>query len=317
MKSRSFAAAALLSAVVAVLLVQPQSPQAATAPTVSVDTEITGNSAITVGAVDACQGVASSAGPVSVDIVIQGVTSLSLFEADLLYNGAVLTVIDPVLSEFILAEPPFPPPVVFDFSDTPPDNDGVFHISVASNGSGSGDGVIVRLTLQPTSGGTSHLKLDRVSMQDFFETPLQPLDGQGFYTGTVNEGRVVVDGACLPDADGDGVSDAGDNCPYWRNPSQNPPSWPLAASDPDCDGFSTANETVIGVRPARACGGLAWPPDFDDDRQVDISDVLSLKPVFGGSVPPISPRYDIAPDGIVDISDPLVLKMFFGASCAP
>lgn len=317
MKSRSFAAAALLSSLVAVLLVQPQSPQAVTAPTVSVDTEITGNSAAAVGPVDTCRSVASSAGPVSVDIVIQSVFSLSLFEADLLYNGAVLTVIDPILSEFILAEPPFPPPVVFDFSDTPPDSDGVFHISVASNGSGSGDGVIVRLTLQPTSVGTSHLKLDRVSMQDFFENPLQPLDGQGFYTGTVNEGRIVVDGGCVPDADGDGVSDAGDNCPYWRNPSQNPPSWPLAASDPDCDGFSTADEIAVGIRPARACGGFAWPSDFDDNREVDISDVLFLKPVFGGSVPPISPRYDIAPDGDIDISDVLAIKMFFGASCTP
>jgi hypothetical protein len=316
MKSRSFAAAALLSAVVAVLLVQPQSPQAVTAPTVSVDTEITGNSAITVGAVDACQGVASSAGPFSVDIVIQGVTSLSLFEADLLYNGAVLTVIDPVLSEFILATPPFPPPLVFDLSDTPPDNDGVFHISIASSGNGSGNGVIVRLTLQPNGGGTSHLKLDRVSMQDFNESPLLPLDGQGFYAGTVNEGRIVVDGACVPDADGDGVSDAGDNCPYWRNPSQNLPPWPLAASDPDCDGFSTANETTIGVRPTRACGGVAWSPDFDDSREVDISDVLFMKPVFGGSVPPISPRYDIVPSGLIDVSDVLALKPFFGAICA-
>jgi len=316
MKIRSLVVAALFAAV-AVLLVQPQSPQAVTAPTVSVDTEITGNSAITVGAVDTCQSVAASAGPLSVDIVIQGVTSLSLFEADLLYGGAVLTVVDPVLSEFILAEPPFPPPVVFDFSDAPPDNDGVFHIALASNGSGSGSGVIVRLALQPTGSGTSHLKLDKVSMQDFNESPLQPLDGQGFYTGTVNEGRIVVDGVCVPDADGDGVPDAGDNCPYWRNPSQNPPPWPPTASDPDCDGFSTANETAVGVRPARACGGFAWPPDFDDNRQVDISDVLALKMDFGSTVSPASARFDIDPSGLIDISDVLTIKPFFGASCTP
>ncbi len=317
MKSRSFVAVAVLAALVGALLASPQEPHAASIPTVSVDTEISGNSAITVGAVDTCQSVASAAGPFSVDIVIQNVISLSQFEADLLYNGAVLTVVDPVASEFILAEPFFPPPIVFDLSDTPPDDDGVFHISLASSGSGGGNGVIVRLTLQPNAPGTSHLKLDRVSMQDFNESPLQPLDGQGFYTGPVNDGRIVVDGACVPDADGDGVSDASDNCPYWRNPSHNTPPWPLAASDPDCDGFSTANETTVGVRPSRACGGLAWSPDFDDSREVDVSDVLFMKPVFGGSVPPISPRYDLAPDGSVDISDPLVLKMFFGATCTP
>ena len=60
----------------------------------------------------------------------------------------------------------------------------------------------------------------------------------------------------------------------------------------------------------------AWPVDFDSSMLIDISDVLSLKPVYGGTVPLVSARFDLFVDDIIDISDVLALKPFYGASCS-
>ena len=124
--------------------------------------------------------------------------------------------------------------------------------------------------------------------------------------------------ACY-DNDVDGVGGCVDNCPSWSNPGQNLPPWPLPPSDPDCDGFTSADESTIGTDPVVQCDNASappdWPPDFDDSKMVDISDVLALKLDFGGAVPPASARLDIYPDLMIDISDALALKPLFGAMC--
>jgi len=95
-----------------------------------------------------------------------------------------------------------------------------------------------------------------------------------------------------------------------------PTVWPTPFGDADCDGFTTADETVIGTLALVPCGVSAWPPDFDDNQTVDIGDVLALKMDFGANAPPASTRFDVSPDGLIDVSDVLSLKPFFGASCA-
>jgi len=125
----------------------------------------------------------------------------------------------------------------------------------------------------------------------------------------------VVASAQATDADGDGTSNFDDNCPSWPNPGQGLPPWPVPGGDADCDGFISADETAIGTDPGAACGIAGWPADFDDSMLIDIGDVLSLKPGFGGAVPPVAARFDISPSGLIDISDVLSIKPFFGASC--
>ena len=127
------------------------------------------------------------------------------------------------------------------------------------------------------------------------------------------------------DSDGDGVMDGADNCPNWPNPGQATPIWMVPGGDSDCDGFSSVNENTIGTYPLQQCPTSSfpgdedpdsWPVDFDDNRDVDITDVLSLKPVFGASVPPALPRFNISVDAMIDISDVLALKPFYAASCS-
>ena len=97
---------------------------------------------------------------------------------------------------------------------------------------------------------------------------------------------------------------------------QSLPPWPIDTDDPDCDGFSTTDENDIGTDPSVACDdGLGlpdWPPDFDDDKTINIIDVLALKPVFGAP----SARHDLdVSGGNIDILDVLALKLVFNESC--
>jgi hypothetical protein len=122
------------------------------------------------------------------------------------------------------------------------------------------------------------------------------------------------------DVDGDGYGDACDGCPGV------PTQWIVPANDDDCDGFPTADELIIGTLANVACAATpgqndespqAWPVDFNDDQRITIQDPLSLKPVFGSTVPDeASSRYDIVIDGLISIQDVLAVKPYFAKLCS-
>ncbi len=89
--------------------------------------------------------------------------------------------------------------------------------------------------------------------------------------------------------------------------------------DSDNDGFSDAIELFVGTDENLACGPVAWPPDFNDDQIVTISDVLALKPAFNSQSddPNYDSRLDLSADGRITISDVLALRPVFNQSCAP
>ena len=137
----------------------------------------------------------------------------------------------------------------------------------------------------------------------------------------------------VPDADADSVRDELDNCPYWANPSQAMPPWPVPAGDLDCDAYPAsvqsgnfAAESFIGTNAEAGCSatstpndeGLpdAWPPDFDDNGLVSIADILKFQGVFG--IPAnYDVRYDFDASGVISIADILHYQEFFGKSCGP
>ncbi|HEY5625903.1 MAG TPA: hypothetical protein VIT93_05400 [Dehalococcoidia bacterium] len=127
------------------------------------------------------------------------------------------------------------------------------------------------------------------------------------------------------DWDGDGVLNASDNCRSWPNASQTLPPWSIPAGDDDCDGFSASAEDTLGTHPDDACGFTAggdtrsdvWPVDLVENNTINIFDVLALKTPFGGSVPPVDPRFDLVPNATINIFDVLALKPFFGSTCTP
>lgn len=156
---------------------------------------------------------------------------------------------------------------------------------------------------------------------------------------------ISVAGSVVDDADGDGMPDTTDNCPSTPNPDQadddadgignacdNCPSTANAdqtdtdgdglgdaCDDDDNDGFSDTVEVYVGTDALLACGAAAWPPDFNEDQQVVIDDVLAMKDPFNSTLgdPAYIPRQDLTADGSIDIVDVLTIRPFFNSSCLP
>ena len=134
-------------------------------------------------------------------------------------------------------------------------------------------------------------------------------------------GLIIDQLSSTADSDGDGVPDSSDNCPAWPNPGQSLPLWPVPADDPDCDGFTTADETFIGTDPNDACpdniSDDTWPVDFDNDTAVNILDVGELRTVFGSTEGDgtYTARGDLTADGAINILDVGKIRPFFNLSC--
>jgi len=214
-----FVAPAAAIAIVAVIAAAsgglPSSAQ--TGPIVSVDAvSDASNTATAVGPIQTSRSTTCGA-TFNVDVVIQGVTNISGFQADLLYNSSALTV-TAVNYNYLLTTTGT---AVIDFGNPTPDTDGNFLLMAAmfSNGEGAnGDGVLARITLQVVgSDDSAELDLTNVKLADAAAMPIPPSDPYGFYTGPVNDASIVVNSPCavggiaeLPDLAGTAL-EAGDS----------------------------------------------------------------------------------------------------------
>jgi hypothetical protein len=144
---------------------------------------------------------------------------------------------------------------------------------------------------------------------------------------------------CDPDKDGDGVANGSDNCPNDANPTQTDTDYdgigdacdPTNDPDPDGDAYLTGEELYMTTNPNSRCPADttsnneatdAWPPDFNDNRSVNVTDVLTMKPPFGKSVgqPGYDPRMNLAgapATESINVTDVLKLKPVFGTTCTP
>jgi hypothetical protein len=115
--------------------------------------------------------------------------------------------------------------------------------------------------------------------------------------------------------DGDEFGDACDGCPTVVQ------HWNVPAGDSDCDGFSDSREAFLGTNPNQMCptgvGDDVWPPDFNQNKLVNIGDYVSFNPHLftrpgdaGYNV-----RWDLNQNDLINLSDYLTLNQFIFKRC--
>ena len=131
------------------------------------------------------------------------------------------------------------------------------------------------------------------------------------------------------DGDSDLRGDLCDNCPSWPNSDQLLPTWPIPPDDPDCDGFSTTEESFMGTRPLAACSDTPaandesapdfWAFDYTDDQRASLGDVMLASQHFNALDPDprYSSRYDLDASGGITLADMLSYISVFNLACTP
>jgi len=124
----------------------------------------------------------------------------------------------------------------------------------------------------------------------------------------------------FPDSDGDTIKDClesdidtdGDTVP--NNVDE----------DDDNDGFSDAVENYVATDSLNACpdspSHAAWPPDINNDTQVNILDIMeyfaaNAYPSRQGIDPEYNKRLDVTADGVINILDIMTLSLFLDTKC--
>jgi len=155
---------------------------------------------------------------------------------------------------------------------------------------------------------------------------LQLSDDFGADAGTLEPWSLELCGETEPDADGDGVGDTVDNCPDDPNPGQEDTDddglGDACDDDDDDDGWTDAEESVIGTDPLDNCTDQpgdndAWPPDTKIDTKVNILDVVKFRLAFFScsGEPSYDSRYDLKTDDCINILDIVKLRPVFFTQC--
>jgi hypothetical protein len=286
-------------------------------PIVGADVDPTGNTATSLGPIDSCLSVSTGA-TFDIDVFVQGVTLLRVWNVALHYDPSVVTVVDRHIQMFLAANPGSD---AVDYSYGDPSVGGAYELTAADlseeeTAHESGSGVLVRLTLMALGPGLSPAALSGVFL---FAYPVQPVA-----VNWISGGQIAVDRGCGPDGDLDGWPDEIDNCPDGANPDHTDTDGDRLGDacddDDDGDGWTDVDENAIGTDALDRCtdeaGDLdAWPPDINQDTSVNILDVLLYKPRLQQGAA-YDRRYDLNTDGRVNILDPLLYKQVLGMSCA-
>ncbi len=115
--------------------------------------------------------------------------------------------------------------------------------------------------------------------------------------------------------DGDEFGDACDGCPTVVQ------HWNVPPGDSDCDGFSDSREAFLGTNPNQMCptgvGDDVWPPDFNQNKLVNVGDYVSFNPHLftRPGDPGYNVRWDLNQNDLINLSDYLTLNQFIFKRC--
>jgi hypothetical protein len=163
---------------------------------VGIDADTAGNTASSLGPIDGCISVATGQ-TVTVDVFIMDVQALAGWQGELSYDNSVVTIVD-VDPRLLLAANP-DSQVVSLSPDSLPDTDGIYSPLVADMGDRtgeSGEGVLIRLTLQAVGSGRAELTLSDVALGDPSAAPIGDTNSDTYFDGPVSGAEIRVDEAC-------------------------------------------------------------------------------------------------------------------------
>jgi hypothetical protein len=273
-------------AFLAFLLAGPWGDSAGAEPAVSVGVDvdidddgdtIPDNTATSLGSIEACIEVASGAA-LDIDVYIKDLppaTPLRGFNVAFNYDPTVLNVTGADVQQFLATGDSTLVPML----DPLPDSDGDYGAGAldTSGPHESGEGVLVRLSLQAVGTGVSQANLTCVNLWDPNFNDIPPADPYGCFAGPVFNGLIAV-GAQCPDTDDDTVPDGVDNCLTVPNPDQADgdgdgrgdacdncwaePNWDQGDADGDCPAVPPA------YTEDPKCGDLCdnCPDDYNPDQ---------------------------------------------------
>lgn len=217
----------------------------------SLDADPTGNTAASLGSTESCVSV-STGDKFEVDLFITNVADLVAWEAYFEYDMTVVNVVGRNVMMFLAEEPGSR---VFDLSETLPDIDGRYRMSVVdiaeSSTPESGSGVLGRLTLEAVGGGVSPaniflLDIDSDGKMDSgpFLTnaagePIGDIDGNGVFDGPISHAQIAVDTACP------GTTAS----PSPTTPVASPSPTPFAPATPEATAIRTETATPPPASP--------------------------------------------------------------------
>jgi len=196
--------------------------------TLGIDTNPSGNTAISLGPIDACTST-SSGSSTTIDLFATKVSDLLGWATNITYDPSLIAITNINVKMFQAADGHSN---VYSASDPTPDTDGAFYASAidlkAPPYQDSGSGVLARITVSAVAPGISPLTISNPTLTDITGQPIGDTDGDGVFEGSVFNALIYVDQL---DSDGDGLANACDDY------------------DDDNDGFSDEQELAAGSDP--------------------------------------------------------------------
>ena len=270
----------------AILGIRSINPGGASAPlgTLSLDMTTSGNSAGSVGTIDASRCAAlGPGGAFTFDLVLQGIPStesMGAFNAQIVYDPAKISITDFQVrdlapgAQFFLEKSTATVDRLVDSTDLLPDTDGTFFFGGYQLTTASGndsDGLLARVTANVVVPGTINLDLVDSGRSRFTDINF-----------TAHAFSVLIDAQLITDAvdtDSDGRGDVCDNCPLTSNPAQIDTDGDGLGNacdpDDDNDGLTDVAEGMLGTDPL--------DPDTDADTISDgPSDPDGAGPILAG-----------------------------------
>lgn len=164
--------------------------------TVGIDVEPSGNSAASLGDIDACVSVATGQ-TFDADIFVTDVPELAGWQAIFYYDGAVVNIADTDVELFLATNAESD--LVNLSADPLPDKDSAYIFAVVDLGDHKGEagsGVLARLTLEAVGAGSSGLALSELSLVDVQGQAMGDADGDQVFDGSISGAQVWVDQPC-------------------------------------------------------------------------------------------------------------------------